>query len=161
MINLNGLEPCANDYLVNPFDPRKPQLRAGNLIALRKKLQEHYRRVLHAFAPAEVKAESMDAVFLQKVREIVEANLDDENFSVVELGNKIGMSRSQLYRKLSALTGFSPNEAIRNMRLERARQLLEKKAGTVSEVAYLCGFNSPAYFIKCFKDYFGTTPGEL
>jgi AraC-like DNA-binding protein len=102
----------------------------------------------------------MDAIFLQKIKDTVEANLEDENFSVVQLGHKIGMSRSQLHRKLSALTGFSPNEVIRNMRLERAKQLLEKKVGTVSEIAYLCGFSSPAYFIKCFKDYFGSTPGQ-
>lgn len=158
---LAGLQTGADDYLVKPFDARELQVRAGNLITQRKKLQERYRRALHAFTPAEVQADSMDAVFLQKVRDIVEANLDDERFSVVELGHKIGMSRSQLYRKLSALTGFSPNEAIRNMRLERARQLLEKRAATVSEAAYLCGFSSPAYFIKCFKDYFGATPGEV
>ncbi|TAK49324.1 MAG: response regulator [Saprospiraceae bacterium] len=158
---LEGLQTGADDYLVKPFDARELRVRVANLIEQRKKLQEYYRRSLTAFSPAPVEAESMDAVFLQKVREAVEANLDDENFSVVELGNKIGMSRSQLHRKLSALTGFSPNEVIRNMRLERARQLLEKKAGTVSEIAFLCGFSSPAYFNKCFKDYFGNTPGEI
>jgi AraC-like DNA-binding protein len=73
----------------------------------------------------------------------------------------VGMSRSQLHRKLSALTGFSPNEVIRNMRLERAKQLLEQKAGNASEIAYMTGFNSPAYFAKCFKDYFGLTPSEV
>lgn len=103
----------------------------------------------------------MDAVFLQKVREAIEANLDDEAFGVLELGKKIGMSRSQLHRKLSALTGLSPNEIIRNMRLERAKQLLEQKVATVSEIAYLCGFSSPAYFIKCFREYFGVTPGVI
>ncbi|MBI5917157.1 MAG: tetratricopeptide repeat protein [Bacteroidetes bacterium] len=158
---LEGLETGADDYLVKPFDARELQVRVANLIAGREKLQEFFRKTLTAFAPAEVKAESMDAVFLTKVREAVEANLEDENFSVVELGNQIGMSRSQLHRKLSALTGFSPNEVIRNMRLERAKQLLEKKAGTASEIAYQCGFNSPAYFTKCFKDYFGVTPGEV
>jgi signal transduction histidine kinase/DNA-binding response OmpR family regulator len=158
---LEGLQTGADDYLVKPFDARELRVRVANLVALRQKLQEHYRRSLSAFAAAPVTAESMDAVFLQKVKEAVEANLDDENFSVVDLGAKIGMSRSQLHRKLSALTGFSPNEIIRNMRLERAKQLLEKKSATVSEVAYLCGFNSPAYFIKCFREYFGVTPGEI
>lgn len=103
----------------------------------------------------------MDAVFLNRVREVVESCMDDESFSVVELGAQIGMSRSQLHRKLSALTGFSPNEVIRNMRLERARQLLEKKAATASEAAYVCGFSSPGYFSKCFKDYFGMLPSEV
>ncbi|MCF8247872.1 MAG: tetratricopeptide repeat protein [Saprospiraceae bacterium] len=158
---LKGLETGADDYLVKPFDARELQVRVANLIAGRQKLQEHYRKKLNAFAPKEVKSESLDAVFLNKVREAVEANLDDENFSVVELGAQVGMSRSQLHRKLSALTGFSPNEVIRNMRLERAKQLLEQKAGNASEVAYMTGFNSPAYFAKCFKDYFGVTPSEV
>lgn len=74
---------------------------------------------------------------------------------------KIGMSRRQLHRKLSALTGFSPNQVIRNMRLERAWQLLKSKAGSVSEVAFRCGFSSHAYFSKYFKDYFGVTPVEV
>jgi signal transduction histidine kinase/DNA-binding response OmpR family regulator len=158
---LEGLETGADDYLLKPFDARELKMRANNLITQRKKLQEHYRRTLHAFIPAEIEAESMDAVFLQKVRDAVESHLDDETFSVVELGKKIGMSRSQLHRKLSALTGLSPNELIRNMRLERAKQLLEQKAATVSEIAYLCGFSSPAYFIKCFREYFEMTPGEI
>ncbi len=158
---LKGLELGADAYLAKPFDARELQTRVANLIGQRKGLQEHYRKKLTTFAPAEVKADSMDSLFLQKVREAVEANLDDETFSVVELGNQIGMSRSQLHRKLTALTGYSPNEVIRNMRLERAKQLLDKKAATVSEIAYLCGFNSPAYFSKCFKEYFGTTPAEV
>ncbi|MCB9341579.1 MAG: response regulator [Lewinellaceae bacterium] len=158
---LKGLETGADDYLPKPFDALELKVRVANLIAQRKNLQEHYRKTLNTFAPAPVTADSMDAVFLQKVREAAEANLDDENFSVVELGKQIGMSRSQLHRKLSALTGSSPNEIIRNMRLERARQMLEKKTGTVSEIAFLCGFTSPAYFIKCFKDHFGKTPGEI
>ena len=158
---LKGLKLGADDYLAKPFNADELQVRVANLIEQRKGLQEYYRKTLATFAPAEVKADSMDAVFLQKIREAVEANLDEETFSVVELGNQIGMSRSQLHRKLTALTGYSPNEVIRNMRLERAKQLLDKKTATVSEIAYLCGFNSPAYFTKCFKEYFGTTPGEV
>lgn len=157
---LKGLETGADDYLVKPFAVAELQVRVANLLTGRKKLQEHYRKTLHAFSPGEMKAESMEAVFLGRVKEAVDASLDDENFSVVELGSKLGMSRSQLHRKLSALTGFSPNEVIRNMRLERARQLLSKKAGNASEVAYMTGFNSPAYFAKCFKDYFGISPSE-
>jgi AraC-like DNA-binding protein len=108
-----------------------------------------------------VEADSLDAQFLHRVRDAIEANLDDEGFGVVELGQQIGMSRSQLHRKLSALTGFSPNEVIRNMRLERARLLLEKKAGAASEIAFQCGFSSPSYFTKCFKEYFGILPSEV
>ncbi|MBK7410401.1 MAG: tetratricopeptide repeat protein [Saprospirales bacterium] len=157
---LEGLELGADDYLAKPFDARELQIRVSNLLTQRKKLQEHYRRTL-TFATTAVEAESMDATFLRRVREAIEANLEDEGFSVVELGQQVGMSRSQLHRKLSALTGFSPNEVIRNMRLERAKQLLEKKAGTAAEIAFSCGFSSPAYFTKCFKEYFGVLPSEI
>ncbi|MCB9285589.1 MAG: response regulator [Lewinellaceae bacterium] len=157
---LEGLELGADDYLAKPFDARELQIRVSNLLTQRKKLQEHYRRTL-TFATAEVEAESMDAAFLRRIREAIEANLEDEGFGVVELGQQVGMSRSQLHRKLSALTGYSPNEVIRNMRLERAKQLLEKKAGTAAEIAFNCGFSSPAYFTKCFKEYFGKLPSEI
>lgn len=158
---VEGLQTGADDYLPKPFDALELTVRVANLIEQRRRLQAHYRQALSPFAPAAVEVPGMDAVFLSRVREVVEANLEDENFSVVELGAQIGMSRSQLHRKLSALTGFSPNEVIRNMRLERAKQLLEKKAATVSEAAYGCGFSSPGYFSKCFKDYFGVLPGEV
>ncbi|MBX2926389.1 MAG: tetratricopeptide repeat protein [Saprospiraceae bacterium] len=158
---IEGLQTGADDYLAKPFDAAELQVRAANLVEQRRKLQAHYRRTLTAFATAEIAADSMDAAFLQQVRAAVEAGMEDENFSVVELGAQIGMSRSQLHRKLSALTGHSPNEVIRNMRLERAKQLLEKKAATASEAAYMCGFSSPGYFSKCFKDYFGVLPSEV
>lgn len=156
---IEGLELGADDYLAKPFDARELQVRVANLLTQRKKLQEHFRKNL-TFATPAVDADSMDAVFLGRVRDAVEANLDDEGFGVVELGQAVGMSRSQLHRKLSALTGFLPNEIIRNMRLEKARKLLEKKAGTAAEIAYACGFSSPAYFTKCFKEYFGILPSD-
>ncbi len=158
---LEGLSLGADDYLSKPFDTRELQVRVTNLIEQRRHLQERYRRSLHTFAPADVEMESIDAAFLQKVREAVETNLEDETFSVVELGSTVNMSRSQLHRKLKALTGYAPNEVIRNMRLERARAMLEKGVGNASEVAFMTGFNSPAYFAKCFKDYFGLSPSEV
>ncbi len=158
---LEGLSLGADDYLIKPFDTRELQVRVANLIEQRRHLQERYRRSLHAFAPAEIDLESIDAAFLKKVREAVETNLEDETFSVVELGAAVNMSRSQLHRKLKALTGYAPNEVIRNMRLERAKAMLEKRAGNASEIAYMTGFNSPAYFAKCFKDYFGISPSEV
>jgi len=158
---LEGLSLGADDYLIKPFDTRELQVRVANLIEQRRHLQERYRRSLHAFAPAKIDLESIDAAFLKKVREAVETNLEDETFSVVELGAAVNMSRSQLHRKLKALTGYAPNEVIRNMRLERAKAMLEKRAGNASEIAYMTGFNSPAYFAKCFKDYFGISPSEV
>jgi DNA-binding response OmpR family regulator/anti-sigma regulatory factor (Ser/Thr protein kinase) len=158
---LAGLQTGADDYLTKPFNAKEIAIRVANLVDQRKNLQEHWRSTLSSFSTAPIKAESMDAAFIKEVRECIVTSLDDERFSVTELGQALGLSRSQLYRKLDALTGYAPNEIIRNMRLERAKQLLQQRVGTVSEIAYLCGFNAPAYFIKCFREHFGTTPGEI
>ncbi|MBK8504774.1 MAG: response regulator [Saprospiraceae bacterium] len=154
---LSGLATGADDYITKPFNAKEIVIRVANLVSQRKQLQEHFRATLSNFSSAPIKAESMDAAFIKKVKECIEAHLEDERFSVTELGQELGLSRSQLYRKLDALTGYAPNEIIRNMRLERAKKLLEQRAGTVSEIAYLCGFNTPAYFIKCFREHFGAT----
>lgn len=159
---LQGLETGADDYLMKPFDAKELSVRVANLIKQRRRLRAHFKQSFSSFAPSsDLPVSSVDAHFLSNIKEVIESCLDDENFGVVDLGSKVGMSRSQLHRKLTALTGFSPNEVIRNIRLERAKQLLEKKAGNASEVAFLCGFNSPSYFAKCFKDYFGHSPSEI
>ena len=158
---LEGLESGADVYLIKPFSARELLIQTKNLIEQRKKLQEFFRKKFHALTPAEMESDSIDAVFLDRVRKAIEENYDDEQFSVIELSQAAGMSRSQLHRKLTALTGYSPSEIIRQMRLERARQMLEHKTGNVSEIAFRCGFSSPAYFSKCFKDHFGVSPGSL
>lgn len=103
---------------------------------------------------------SMDEAFLKRLEEAIEANLDNPEFGVDELGKYIGLSRSQLHRKLHDLTGKSTSRFLRSYRLEKARVLLEKKAGTVSEICYKTGFSSPAYFSQVFVEEFGYTPRE-
>lgn len=158
---ISGLGQGADDYQTKPFDATELSLKISNLLSHQENLRRHLLESFTTLSPGPVKAESMEATFIQKVKEAIEANFEDETFSVVELSQTIGISRSQLHRKLTAITGLGPNEIIRNMRLERAKQLIQQKSGTVSEIAYKCGFNSPAYFIKCFKDYYGKTPGEM
>ena len=85
----------------------------------------------------------------------------DENFTIEDLSHEVGLSRSQLHRKLKGLTDQSPSVFLRNMRLKRGKQLLEEKAGTSAEISYLVGFNSPSYFTRCFREQFGVTPGEI
>ena len=87
--------------------------------------------------------------------------MGDSDFSVERIGEEIGLSRVQLYRKVKAITGLTPVELLRKARLERARLLIERSDKSVAEIAYEVGFTSPSYFNKCFKDEFGMSPGTL
>lgn len=99
--------------------------------------------------------------FLDRFRAILQQHLHDADFSVERIGEEMGMSRVQLYRKIKSLTGMTPVELLRKARVARGRQLLESTDRTVSEVAYDVGFTAPSYFAKCFKDEFGMSPGEV
>ena len=102
-----------------------------------------------------------DKTFIARLRDIIQQNLHDSDLNVEQIGEEIGLSRVQLYRKVKALTGHSPVELLRSARLQRGRKLLETTDQTVSEVAYAVGFTSPSYFTKCFKDEFNVSPSEL
>ncbi len=104
---------------------------------------------------------SMDQALIEKLTNILETNLDKEYFGVKELAIKVGLSRSQLNRKLQSITGKSTSKYIREFRLEKAMVLLQNNSATVSEIAYRVGFSSPTYFNTCFHDYYGYPPGEV
>lgn len=158
---IEGLKTGADDYLVKPFDGDELIARIQNLIEQRQKLRELYSKKIISIKPDKVEVQSQESVFLEKIRTAIDENLDNEMFGVVGLANAVNMSRSQLHRKLKALTGDAPNELIRNFRLERARELLQKNAGNITEVAFMTGFSSPAYFSKCFNDRYGFSPTEI
>lgn len=103
----------------------------------------------------------MQKDFLQDLTEIIEANLSNEKFGIEELSREMGMNRMSLYRKIISSTNKSGSQFIRELRLEKGKELLESEDITVSEVSYRVGFGSPTYFSKCFRDYFGVAPGEL
>ncbi|MEO8111362.1 MAG: response regulator [Ginsengibacter sp.] len=155
---IEGLQTGADDYLVKPFDANELIVRCKNLIEQRVKLRALFSKQVISITPSEIEAENSEKQFLEKIRNVIEENLDNELFSVVDLSNAVFMSRSQLHRKLKALTGEAPNELIRNFRLERALQLLQKNAGNVTEIAFMTGFSSPAYFSKCFSDRYSYSP---
>lgn len=158
---IEGLQTGADDYLVKPFDGTELIVRIQNLVEQRRQLRERYSKEVISIHPDETDTPSAEHVFIQTVRRIIEENIDNELFGVAELANAVHLSRSQLHRKLKALTGQSPNELIRNYRLERALQLLQQHTGSISEVAFQTGFSSPAYFSKCFSDRYGYAPGEV
>jgi DNA-binding response OmpR family regulator len=156
---LAGLETGADDYLTKPFSSRELLVRAKNLIEQRRKLREKFSRDV-VLKPSEIAITSMDEQFLNRVKEVVEKYISDEDFTVEDLGHKVGMSRVQLHRKLRALTNQSASQFILSMRLQRAIDLIKQNAGTVSEIAYMVGFNTPNYFAKCFRKRFGCSPSE-
>ncbi len=104
---------------------------------------------------------SMDQAFIKKLTDLLEINLENEHFGVQQLAEKVGLSRSQLHRKLKAITGKSSSSFIRHYRLRKAKQLLVDNVATVSEIAYRVGFSSPTYFNTCFRIYFGYPPGKV
>ncbi len=157
---LEGLETGADDYLIKPFDAKELMIRIGNLLQQRKLLRKRFAGEI-LMKPSEVAANSTDEKFLTNVMQSIEKNMSEEDFGVEELSRKVAMSRSQLHRKLIALTGQSPSEVLRHTRLLRAKELLQKKAGNPSEIAYQVGFNSHSYFSKCFKEEFGVSPGDV
>lgn len=103
----------------------------------------------------------IDKVFLQKVSDVIDRNIEDETFGISDLCKELGVSRSKLHRKLRSLTGKSTSQFIREFRLKRALKMLRNKEATASEIAYSVGFNSPSYFSTSFHNYFGYSPGEI
>ena len=157
---IEGLETGADDYLTKPFHGKELLTRMQNLIAQRKLLRKKFAGTIQ-LKPSEIAVRSIDEIFLNNVMEAIEKNMEEEEFGVEELAKNVTMSRSQLHRKLIALIDQSPSDLIRKTRLLRAKELLQKKACSPSEVAFKVGFNSHTYFSKCFKKEFGVSPGEV
>lgn len=156
---LEGLELGADDYIIKPFNSEELKLRVRNLIKTRKELREKFTSEM-ILKPAEVIVPSSQVQFMERIKSIIEANMENENFGVDQLSDEAGMSRSQLHRKLKAITNQSTSEFIRNFRLQRAAQLILQDAGSMAEIAYKVGFNSQAYFNKSFQELFGCSPSE-
>mgnify|MGYP000982821717 FL=1 len=152
-----GYEHGADAYLSKPFSLRLLFSRIDNLIQSRKKLSKLFSNSDENDAFEKLSNET-DKTFAAQLRKIIQDNLSDNEFNVERIGDEIGLSRVQLYRKVKALTGYSPVEMLRKARLARARHLLRTTEKTVSEVAYAVGFSTPSYFSKCYKDEFGESP---
>lgn len=167
---LEGLEKGADVYLEKPFHKEELLVRIKKLLELRKKLQQYYSKQIGIVLPAETAAinehttniieEPAEHEFVKKVRELVEANFTNYEFSVEQLCKKIFMSHSQLHRKLEALTGCSPNKFIRIVRLNKSKELLTNPSLSIATIALDCGYNDPGYFARVFKQEFGITPQE-
>lgn len=156
---LEGFNVGVNDYVTKPFTFEILASRIRNLLAQQKLLQKRFQKQIDV-NPAEVTVTPVDEKFLSQALEIVEKHMDKPEFSVEDLSREMHMSRVTLYRKVLSLTGKSPLEFIRLIRLKRAAQLLEKSGMTIAEIAYEVGFNNPKVFAKFFKEEFNITPSQ-
>lgn len=157
---IEGLETGADAYLGKPFNAKELRVQIKNLIDNRLNLRERYRKEMIT-TPSVTEATSVEEQFLIRLKELMQEELSNEKLSVEDMAGRLAMSRTQLHRKIKALTGQSTGEFIRNFRLEYAYQLLEQNAGTVSEVAFQVGFSSASYFSKTFSAKYGISPKEV
>lgn len=155
-----GYDTGADSYITKPFSGQVLLSRIENLMRSRIMLRSVFAGDKQE-TEEEEKLNEADKTFVGRLRTAIQENLGDSDFSVERLGEEIGLSRVQLYRKVKALTGQTPVELLRKARLTKARQLLEKTENSVSEIAYEVGFTSPSYFNKCFKDEFDINPSSL
>ena len=156
---LAGLETGADAYIIKPFSMKEVKVRVRKLIEQRNKLRERFSREI-TLEPKDIAVTSVDEKFLQKAITIIEEYMGDNEFEVWKLQDEAGMSRMQLFRKLKALTGQTPSEFIRTIRLKRAARLFEQNYGNVAQVAYEVGFNNLSYFAKCFKELYKVAPSD-
>lgn len=157
-----GYEHGADSYITKPFHSKVLLARIENLLRQRQLLKNLYQGTKEAEKEiSEAHLENRDKQFLKQLQAIIQKNLSDSEFGVEDMGQQIGLSRVQLYRKVKAMTGSSVVDLLRKARLAKARRLLETRSMSVSEVAYEVGFSAPSYFTKCFKDEYGMLPGDV
>jgi len=157
---LEGLETGADDYLTKPFDAKELLIRANNLISQRQRLRELYSDKEVRVDPKTITVTSIDQKFLEELLSLLEEHHSNADFGVPQMQDALAMSKTQLHRKLKALTNEAPGELLRNFRLKRAAQLLSQKADSVTQIAYQVGFNNLSYFAKCFKELYGVAPSS-
>jgi len=156
---LTGLKTGASDYITKPFNFELLNAKIKNLLLLNDTLKTTYSKQIKALTP-EIEIQSADEKLLHTILKYLDENLNNSQLSVEELSRHVGMSRSSLYNKLLELTGQTPVEFIRSIKLEKAAVLLEKSDMNVAEIAYSVGFSTPNYFAKSFKAKYSLLPSE-
>ena len=156
---IKGYECGADSYISKPFSSELLMARLHNLIDNRNRLKDFFGDKISINTTP---LADTDKGFVSKLRELIDNNIGNPDFSVEDMGEKIGFSRVQLYRKAKALTGYTPNELLRIARLNKANAIIKiSKEKSISEIAYEVGFSSPSYFTKCYKDFFGENPTDV
>ena len=164
---LNGMALGADDYIIKPFNSTYLKARVDNIIEQRRKLQKIYcDRLMDPSNNIDKKEHNdfglsaNDQKFMDKLFELMEKNIDNGDLMVADIVDKLAVSRTVFFKKLKMLTGLSPIEFIKEMRIKKAAQLIETGEYNMTEISYMVGINDPRYFSKCFKSKYGITPTE-
>ncbi|HET6995533.1 MAG TPA: ATP-binding protein, partial [Chitinophagaceae bacterium] len=157
---IKGLETGANDYVTKPFNFEVLNAKIHNILALNNTLKNTYTKQIKVLSP-EIKIDSDDEKLLNTIMIYLEENLTNPQLSVEDLSRHVGMSRSSLYTKILELTGKTPVEYIRSVKLDKAAVLLEKSDMNIAQIAYSTGFSTPHYFTKLFKAKYEMLPSEF
>ena len=160
--HIEGLQTGADMYMTKPFSVDLLLANIASLLANRQKLRQLFKAEKEADKPVvEDKAPSPDRHFLDTFLKAMDKHMGNTNLKIEDLGDEMGLSRVQLYRKVKALTGMTPVEILRETRLKRAMQLLKTTDKTVSEIANEVGFATPGYFSSCFKKQYDKYPTDI
>ncbi len=156
---LKGLETGANDYLTKPFSFQLLNIKISNLLTLNHSFKDTYSKQINIEIP-EVEFMSEDEKYILKVTKYIEDHISNPDLSVIDLSKKMNTSRGTLYSKILSLTGETPVEFVRSVKLKRAAMLLEKSEMKISQVGYEVGFSNPNYFTRAFKAKYKISPSE-
>jgi signal transduction histidine kinase/ligand-binding sensor domain-containing protein/DNA-binding response OmpR family regulator len=157
---VNGLQTGADAYLTKPFSTKLLQLNVHNLLSSRDRMRKKFSQQL-VLQPRQVLLNNPDEHFIQKLMNIIEEQMENPEFGVVNLGAEIGMSKTVLYKKICALTNLSPADFIKSMRLKKAADLLRQQLLSVNEISVMVGFNDRKYFSREFKKMYGKSPSDM
>ncbi len=157
---LDAMRYGADDYITKPFSSEYLKARVENILKQRSQLQENYRKTLLSLQPKEVKTQSPNDIFIAKLMDFMERNMDNNDLIVEDMVSEMALGRTVFFNKLKSLTGLSPVEFIREVRIKRAAQLLKSGTYNITEITYMVGMNDSRYFSKCFKAVYGMTPTE-
>lgn len=152
---IQGLQLGADDYIGKPFSADELLVRSQNLIEKQRKLIQKT-----LTSPGEIESDSRNEVLVKRIIQIIEAHMSDYNLSVDLIAHEMGISKSTIQRKLKGTINKNLNQLIREYRLEKARKMIEKKTGSLSDIAEATGFNSLSYFSYSYKKFFGKAPSQ-